>query len=37
LNDIRDVNKLERRFVELIASFKPEFELVSTAISLFSR
>lgn len=32
LNDTRDVNELERKFVELIVSFEPEFELVRSVV-----
>jgi len=37
LNDTRDVNELERKFIELIASFEPEFELVAGVVPLFLR
>lgn len=37
LNDTRDVNELERKFVELVASFEPEFELVASVVPLLPR
>lgn len=37
LNDIRDVNELERKFKELVASFEPEFELIAGVVPLFPR
>lgn len=37
LNDTRDVNELERKFIELVASFEPEFELVASVVPLLPR
>lgn len=37
LSDIRDVNELERKFIELVAGFEPEFELVAGVVPLFPR
>lgn len=35
VNDIRDTDEVERKFVQLIADFEPEFELVASVIPQF--
>lgn len=37
VNDIRDTHEIERKFVQLVADFEMEFELVATVIPQFLR
>ncbi|NSX87680.1 hypothetical protein G6L86_18920 [Agrobacterium tumefaciens] len=37
VSDIRNADEIEKKFVELIAGFEPEFELVSSVIPKFGR
>ncbi|MNW18534.1 hypothetical protein D3C71_2181290 [compost metagenome] len=35
VNDIHDTDEIERKLMELIANFEPEFELVASVIPQF--
>ncbi|MNT60802.1 hypothetical protein D3C86_1918760 [compost metagenome] len=37
VSDVRNADEIEKKFVELIAGFEPEFELVSSVIPNFTR